>query len=448
MSRKHFFKNSGESVIPNTFIGGVGATYITSAAEMAAVTSLSEGDILGFSIDGSNNVSFRVEVTWGTSGTNRFDNLLEMTYFIDLDGYYNGSMTWNTFTDCDNCTHLYFPGTTGWGGGSSLAFSRFDGLLKFNAEATASLLRRGWLSSSALLKKLDLRACASMSTTYNMLTGLTGLERLYIGALTSFGTDDWLQNGETFFENLNGSCVVYYNSAVGVADRQAFGKLVVDTGGIDVADVITINGLAYTAISGTPSTDGEFDVSSGATTDITNLRNAINTDGRTGTSGTVTAVSDARELALYVDYTGVAGNSTQLEHTTGTSGITLTAFKGGNDLHSVLIYLRDVQGCTMRQVNVITQDPPTALSFSSLTATTVDLDFTAPAANANGLEGYEVWVDDGGIYTKLFEYTEITASGDTVDLSEFGSLSGLKIKIRAFDNHFNFSTFSNEITLP
>ena len=60
-----------------------------------------------------------------------------------------------------------------------------------------------------------------------------------------------------------------------------------------------------------------------------------------------------------------------------------------------------------------------------------------------------MWVDDGTIYRKLFEYDEISTTGETLDLTEVdndvGSLIGVKIKIRTMDNQYNFSPFSNEI---
>lgn len=73
--------------------------------------------------------------------------------------------------------------------------------------------------------------------------------------------------------------------------------------------------------------------------------------------------------------------------------------------------------------------------------------------NANGTECYEVWVEDSTPYRKMFEFAEISGSGDTLDLSELvsdtnvGTISGAKIKIRTMDGHMNYSAFSNEIEI-
>ena len=80
----------------------------------------------------------------------------------------------------------------------------------------------------------------------------------------------------------------------------------------------------------------------------------------------------------------------------------------------------------------------------------LSLDAYARQSNSSS---FEVWVDDGTPYRYLFEYDEITASGDTLDLAEVVSdangngMTGLKLKVRTMDGQMNYSTFSNEITL-
>ena len=141
-------------VDPNTFIGGVGADYITSAQDFADITNLDVTEILGFSIDVNDNVSFRVETNYAFSGSNRFRNILSLTYYIDLDGYMAAGMTWNCFVDNDNCLHVYFPACPSFGSSSPLSFSRFDGLKYINVEGVVNMQKRGFLAQSALLKVL------------------------------------------------------------------------------------------------------------------------------------------------------------------------------------------------------------------------------------------------------------------------------------------------------
>ena len=54
--KRHFFRR--HTVPPvNTFIGAVGATSVTSPADLAAKLSIVSGRIHNFSIDANNNVS-------------------------------------------------------------------------------------------------------------------------------------------------------------------------------------------------------------------------------------------------------------------------------------------------------------------------------------------------------------------------------------------------------
>lgn len=71
---------------PNTFIGGVGATSVTSATDFAALTvSLTASNISNFQIDSDNNVSFFVDTTYIFSTAGFLDDT-DITYFLDNDG--------------------------------------------------------------------------------------------------------------------------------------------------------------------------------------------------------------------------------------------------------------------------------------------------------------------------------------------------------------------------
>ena len=91
-----------------------------------------------------------------------------------------------------------------------------------------------------------------------------------------------------------------------------------------------------------------------------------------------------------------------------------------------VLYIESL-GCTVVYVdNIISADPPTGLGYSNLTGNSVDLTFTPPTPNANGIGGYEVWVNNGEQQWKVMSLCDISNSGDTVDLSELSTLGGFK----------------------
>lgn len=71
--------------IANTFIGGVGATSVTSIAALANKTSLAESDIRDFVIDSNNNVSCYIKDNYSINAS-AFTNDDALTYYIDEKG--------------------------------------------------------------------------------------------------------------------------------------------------------------------------------------------------------------------------------------------------------------------------------------------------------------------------------------------------------------------------
>lgn len=98
----------------NLFIGGVGATTITSAADLAALTSLSIGDISNFSIDADDNVSCFVSINYTINGS-AFLSDSALTYYIDslCTSFGNSS-----FRGAENCLIFILTGTTTCGASS------------------------------------------------------------------------------------------------------------------------------------------------------------------------------------------------------------------------------------------------------------------------------------------------------------------------------------------
>lgn len=432
---------------PNTFLGGVSAS-ITSPTDYAAATGCLVEYISNFVISGS-DVSFHVDNNYGINNASFPAN--PGTWVLDVDGRVVGNL--GIANNKDSLKYIFTPNATGVSGQFTL-----DGCLvlsKVNVQSVATIGSRYFISRTNALKKIYLPNLTQITNTgsQGVLNSLGGLERLYIPSLTTFsGTEEnrFLEyNPGRFptFYNTKTNCKVFFNSALGVDDRRAWNRITLST--VFVGDKFTINGLLYTCVS-TVTTDGEF------TASATSFASAINSDTRTGIYSDVSAINDGSFIGLQITAIGVAGNAVTLSKdglNTGTSTIYSPTFVGGNDIHKALMYLRDERSCIMTQVGTpIPVDAPTGLSYSNQTSDTVDLNFTAPTPNANGIDAYEVWVDDGTVYRKLFEYAEISASGDTLNLAEVisdvGSISGIKIKIRTIDGQMNFSDFSNEITLP
>ncbi|MGC1471555.1 MAG: hypothetical protein WA775_03090 [Psychroserpens sp.] len=85
----------------------------------------------------------------------------------------------------------------------------------------------------------------------------------------------------------------------------------------------------------------------------------------------------------------------------------------------------------------------------------VTFNFTTPNSS-NGIGFYEVYLDTGDGFTKYYPVGEINTSGDTLDLSDYGDLSGLKIRLATCDIYWNGSgletdenrrVFSNEVII-
>lgn len=118
----------------------------------------------------------------------------------------------------------------------------------------------------------------------------------------------------------------------------------------------------------------------------------------------------------------------------------------GSTREEIVVYMED----TMSMVPVYIQNftAPSAVSdldYSSITSSSVDLDFTPPSST-NALDFYEVWIDDGVTeWHPYCRWQEITGSGGTV--SGLASGTTYKIKIKAADIYYNLSGFSNEIEI-
>lgn len=437
----------GNLLPPNTFLGGVSASITSPADYAASVVGLDVSNIDNFAITGG-DVSFYIDSDFYSIADVNFP-ASPIKWIIDIDGLITSAAF---ASNRDSLKYVYMPSATVLNARLTL----FDCAVisKINLQSVTTITNRQILVINNTLKKLDLRNLSAITNTFTahgVLYQLGGLNRLHIGSLASFNSVDEnrflvfnVGRLPTFYLTKTG-CKVYYNSALGVMDRKSYNRITTSPA---VGDKLTINGLLYTCVA-TVTTDGEFTASGSG------LVNAINSDTRTGTYSSVTASADGTHVGLEIDTAGIGGNAVTITLDGGNTGIyTLMSanFIGGYDIHKILMYLRDSRSCTMVEVSSpITVDAPTGLSYSNQTTNTVDLNFTPPAPNANGTDAYEVWVDDGTVFRKLFEYAEISSSGATLNLAEVvtdvGTIIGAKIKIRTIDGQMNFSDFSNEITV-
>lgn len=437
---------------PNTFIGGVGATSITSAADFVALTTgLVVGNIQNFQIDGSNNVSFFVSVDYALA-SGSFSGDTNITCYIDVDGKLTGRS--GAFINCSNLEYVYMPNSFRFG--QDFDFNNATSMLRVNFDSITISNYRFNMSDAPSMEKLSFPSMTEIGDdTAGTLCEMENLTHFGLHALTTIGqghVERSMIHIPARFPNFiyNSSTATspkfYINSALGVQDRAAFTRI---NAGFNVSDTVTVNGLLYTAIAGSPSTDGEFQAGTGnSVTDLTNFCNAVRDDGRTGTdfAAGIDYYQDGNVACLYCTTNGAGGNAIQISFSaTGGASAQWSPFKYGNDVHPCLIDNKYTDGVTMVEVSApITVNVPTGLSSSSVTSSGFDINFTAPTANANGTELYEVWVaekNNPANPINYFYYQDVTATGATITGLE--SEKTYIVKMRTQDGHMNFSDFSS-----
>lgn len=150
--RRGMMQGSFNPSYPNTFIGGVGATSITSKSDFIAKTrdsNLYERDIYLFEIDAYNNVSFFIKKQYILI-TGAFQDDVNITYFIDSDS---------------KCTHLdvtvFMKESTPWN-------------LKFVYASKAELDSRSnprTFSGQRVLQEISVDAMGNNGTSHLTQTG-------------------------------------------------------------------------------------------------------------------------------------------------------------------------------------------------------------------------------------------------------------------------------------
>lgn len=444
---------------PNFFIGGVGASYLTSGSTYEGFSSdLTTGDVQNFQ-NVSNNVTFFVDITHDLDTSTPFINRDEMTYFIDADGYVNELYY---FEDSQNCEYVYAPNAVSLGNQFSL--QDMYALKRINVTGVTTNSRRYQLSDARVLPVLDLRSLTTINSTSGQgaFNDNFDVEYLMLHALQDTGVNtnqyeiSLIRNtgrAPTFYrtgrDNVAGK--VFIHSNMGVKDRKAYVR---GMGGFDVGDTITIDGITWTGVSGTPADNTEFDASGADDVDCDNLTVSINADARvgTGTSGlNFTAYNDNAFSAFECDVVGTGGDAIAVSlggSNTGSFSLDGPTFDHGNDVHVMIQELRDEQGMTVVEVSTpITVNAPTGLSATSITSSGFTINFTAPTANANGTEKYRVWVEEKDTFNPInyFYYELIDATGTAITGLDSGKT--YVVKMDTMDGHANFSAFSSTIEL-
>lgn len=100
-------------ILPNTFIGGVGATISTKTL-LAGKMSISSDNILDFIVDSYNNITCHINTPY-TLDASAFNSNHNITHYIDLDGKCT-SVGGNGFFDTYNMKAMVFPSVTSIGG--------------------------------------------------------------------------------------------------------------------------------------------------------------------------------------------------------------------------------------------------------------------------------------------------------------------------------------------
>jgi surface protein len=431
------------TIAPNTFTANGGVDYPT-ADLLADEINLSESDMLVYNVDENNNVSFYANSTYSIAPSG-FENS-SLTTYIDVDGNWTSGVSgWSIMNGAD-LEYAYLPNTS-WAAGSATGWNVNGAWTRINCINTTSFEMRTIDFEGT---KLDIRNVTNM-TPYTTTGVGSNLKYVNLESVTALTVFNYVIDSISYFSPTSG-CTFYLSPYLQAQDRQSWGWQLQGGSGWSVGDTFTINGLTYTGVSGTPTSEDEWDVTSswGGTA---GLSNAINADTRIGTLGTITTGYDYADLGWVSDQIGATGNTVTYGGFTsstfadgGNSGPTLI---GGTDVHPTMYKLRDQKGAILVDVdNIVTVNAPSGLSVTNAGIGTIQISFTEPADNGNGTELYEVWIadrNDKSVASNYFYYTEVSRGGEILDISEFPLDTALEIKVRTQDGQMQFSEFSETV---
>jgi len=437
---------------PNTFIGGVGGSYITSPADYVTKVgeSLTVSDIINFKIDANNNVSFFVGTRYGFR-ENAFRDT-DVTYFVETDNFFNlPNFRVLRFSNAVNMIALVTDNPERIGSLGGLRDYNNFGMVNGTIISKAVTLNNFAFDfvNYKYLRLEDLNNINIQLSNRSMFRNNVNAERVYLGS--NIISWNYLISFPQFFDKLKSNCNIYVSNTIISIEQDAWAIVRVGTT-VQVGDTVSVNGLVYTAVSGTPN-EGEFQVTTVNQQNAQRLLEAINSDTRVGTIGNLRAERNVFSVFIISDQ-GVAGNSIPLSVNSPQGGIIIDqSFQFGGDLIFPLQRARDTWGANIIEIQDVT--PPNAitdLSVSDIFSEGFRLIFTTPNS-LNNLDFYEVWlenIDLGEWETERVKgryniYQEITASGDFV--TGLQPNTNYRVWVYACDEYWNRSLISNVIQI-
>ena len=172
--------------------------------------------------------------------------------------------------------------------------------------------------TSGLDRIYDVRGFTSMHIEIENNHASNGLTYKIENARASFDLVSSLGDSDFNQDILGNTDVVALVSATGT----------VTCASTAAADTVTINGLVYTAVSGTKANNTEFDIDGSDTVDAADLVDSITNDTRQGTLADISATNSAGVVTFTSTAIGTAGNAVTLVSSNGTrlavSGATLS----------------------------------------------------------------------------------------------------------------------------
>jgi hypothetical protein len=185
-----------------------------------------------------------------------------------------------------------------------------------------------------------------------------------------------------------------------------------------VGNTVTVNGLLYTAVSGSPAED-EWDIDTGNDQSAASLATQITADTRVGFLGDLSATSASEVTTIETDVLGVGGNAITLASNNGTTlAVSASELTGGVDADTVT-----VNGLVYTAVAGARQDDTEFSTDTGDTETGVDL---AAAINADVRAGTLGDISAGETTGTVTVTTDVEGvAGDAITLvsSDGGTLA-------------------------
>lgn len=119
-----------------------------------------------------------------------------------------------------------------------------------------------------------------------------------------------------------------------LTEVKAFGTITL--AGVLAGDIVTVNGLVYTAVAGAKANSTEFSIDGTDTVDAADLADSIQNDTRVGILDDLTATSAVAVVTATQTRAGTGGNATTLSSSNGARlAVSGATFSGGVDDNSL-----------------------------------------------------------------------------------------------------------------